>query len=434
MELLNLLLVVFLIVLTAIFVATEFAIIRVRSIRINQLAEQGNKNAVAAKKVLANLDGALSACQLGITVASIGLGWLGEPTVRYFLQPLFLILYLPESLSYTISIIIAFVLITFFNVVVGELAPKTVAIQKAETVTLILARPLIIFYKIMYPFIWVLNGSANTLTRLFGLKPASESEKAHSEEELRIILSESYKNGEINQSEYSYVNRVFEFDNRVAKEIMIPRMEMIYLNIHNRLEENLEIIFEEKYTRYPVIDEDKDHVLGMINAKEIFYNLMKGKQISLEDYIREIPILLENIPIRELLIKIQHERRSHMAILIDEYGGTSGLVTVEDILEEIVGEIHDEFDKDESPMIIELDPNSKLLDGKVLISEVNNLLKLDLDNSEVDTMAGWILSNDSDIREGQILQYDKYEFKVIEMDGHQIKKIHLKEREKQLRT
>jgi CBS domain containing-hemolysin-like protein len=434
MELLNLLLVVFLIVLTAIFVATEFAIIRVRSIRINQLAEQGNKNAVAAKKVLANLDGALSACQLGITVASIGLGWLGEPTVRYFLQPLFLILYLPESLSYTISIIIAFVLITFFNVVVGELAPKTVAIQKAETVTLILARPLIIFYKIMYPFIWVLNGSANTLTRLFGLKPASESEKAHSEEELRIILSESYKNGEINQSEYSYVNRVFEFDNRVAKEIMIPRMEMIYLNIHNRLEENLEIIFEEKYTRYPVIDEDKDHVLGMINAKEIFYNLMKGKQISLEDYIREIPILLENIPIRELLIKIQHERRSHMAILIDEYGGTSGLVTVEDILEEIVGEIHDEFDKDESPMIIELDPNSKLLDGKVLISEVNNLLKLDLDNSEVDTMAGWILSNDSDIREGQILQYDKYEFKVREMDGHQIKKIHLKEREKQLRT
>jgi CBS domain containing-hemolysin-like protein len=434
MELLNLLLVVFLIVLTAIFVATEFAIIRVRSIRINQLAEQGNKNAVAAKKVLANLDGALSACQLGITVASIGLGWLGEPTVRYFLQPLFLILYLPESLSYTISIIIAFVLITFFNVVVGELAPKTVAIQKAETVTLILARPLIIFYKIMYPFIWVLNGSANTLTRLFGLKPASESEKAHSEEELRIILSESYKNGEINQSEYSYVNRVFEFDNRVAKEIMIPRMEMICLNIHNRLEENLEIIFEEKYTRYPVIDEDKDHVLGMINAKEIFYNLMKGKQISLEDYIREIPILLENIPIRELLIKIQHERRSHMAILIDEYGGTSGLVTVEDILEEIVGEIHDEFDKDESPMIIELDPNSKLLDGKVLISEVNNLLKLDLDNSEVNTMAGWILSNDSDIREGQILQYDKYEFKVIEMDGHQIKKIHLKEREKQLQT
>jgi CBS domain containing-hemolysin-like protein len=432
MELLNLLLVVFLIVLTAIFVATEFAIIRVRSIRINQLAEQGNKNAVAAKKVLANLDGALSACQLGITVASIGLGWLGEPTVRYFLQPLFLILYLPESLSYTISIIIAFVLITFFNVVVGELAPKTVAIQKAETVTLILARPLIIFYKIMYPFIWVLNGSANTLTRLFGLKPASESEKAHSEEELRIILSESYKNGEINQSEYSYVNRVFEFDNRVAKEIMIPRMEMICLNIHNRLEENLEIIFEEKYTRYPVIDEDKDHVLGMVNAKEIFYSLMKGKQISLEDYIREIPILLENIPIRELLIKIQHERRSHMAILIDEYGGTSGLVTVEDILEEIVGEIHDEFDKGESPMIIELDPNSKLLDGKVLISEVNNLLKLDLDNSEVNTMAGWILSNDSDIREGQILKYDKYEFKVIEMDGHQIKKIHLKEIGKQL--
>ena len=201
--------VAFLISLTAFFVASEFAIVKVRSSRINKLIVDGHKNSVPAKKVISHLDEYLSACQLGITVTALGLGWLGEPTVEELLHPLFDKLGIDASISGILSFVIAFASVTFLHVVVGELAPKTVAIQKAEELTLMFSRPLILFYRIMFPFIWVLNGSARVLTGIFGLKPASEGEVAHSEEELRIILSESFKSGEINQSEYKYVNQIF---------------------------------------------------------------------------------------------------------------------------------------------------------------------------------------------------------------------------------
>jgi CBS domain containing-hemolysin-like protein len=223
LDIFNLFLVALLIFFTAFFVAVEFAVVKVRPTRIDQLVEEGNKKAVAAKKVISNLDGALSACQLGITLTSLGLGWLGEPTVEHLLHPAFVDLNLPETVSKTLSFLIAFGSITFLHVVLGELAPKTVAIQKAEAVSMALSRPLLWFTKVMYPFIWLLNGSARLFTKMLGFREVTEHEVAHSEEELRIILSESYKRGEINKSEYNYVNRVFKFDNRVAKEIMVPR-------------------------------------------------------------------------------------------------------------------------------------------------------------------------------------------------------------------
>lgn len=213
-----------------------------RSSRIDQLIEEGSKSAIAAKQIISNLDEYLSACQLGITLTALGLGWLGEPTIERILRPLFHELYLPSSLSHILTFGIAFAFITFLHVVVGELAPKTLAIQKAEIVSLIAARPLIWFYKLLYPFIWTLNGSARLVANLFGLKPASEHELAHSEEELRIILSESYKSGEINQSEFKYVNKIFEFDNRIAKEIMVPRTEIVSLSKDDTLETFLQIV------------------------------------------------------------------------------------------------------------------------------------------------------------------------------------------------
>src|SRR5690625_3501186 len=215
-----------LILLTAFFVAAEFAIVKVRSTRIDYLVESGDKRAIHAKKLTDNLDGYLSACQLGITVTALGLGWLGEPTVMRLLGPLFVQLGLNATVTSILSFAIAFFAITYLHVVIGELAPKIIAIQKAEAVTLSLAKPLIFFYKMMYPFIWLLNGSARQFIRLFGFTPAKDHEIAHSEEELRLILSESYKSGEINQSEMTYVNNVFEFDERLAKEIMVPRTEM----------------------------------------------------------------------------------------------------------------------------------------------------------------------------------------------------------------
>lgn len=420
--------VAFLIALTAFFVAAEFAIVKIRSTRIDQLVAEGSKKAVSAKTVVSNLDEYLSACQLGITITALGLGWLGEPTVKEMLEPLFLQLNLNERLSSLLSFAIAFSVITFIHVVIGELAPKTLAIQKAESVTLWFSRPLIIFYKVMFPFIWLLNGSARLVTGAFGLKPVSEHELAHSEEELRIILSESLKSGEINQSEYKYVNNIFEFDDRIAKEIMVPRTELVALDQTSTLEEVMQIMTAEKYTRYPIVDGDKDHIVGMVNMKEVLTDFVNGHGFSsktLDEYVRPIIQVIESIPIHDLLVKMQKER-VHMAVLIDEYGGTAGLVTVEDILEEIVGEIRDEFDADEQPMVRKVNESTTMLDGKVLIGEVNDLFGLDIDDSDVDTISGWILTEKLDIQQGEKLQVNGYEFKIVEMDGHHIKWLEVK--------
>ncbi|WNS76726.1 hemolysin family protein [Bacillus sp. DTU_2020_1000418_1_SI_GHA_SEK_038] len=428
MMILNLFLLFLLIALTAFFVASEFAMVKVRSSRIDQLIAEGNPKANAAKKVTANLDEYLSACQLGITITALGLGWLGEPTIAKMLEPIFEQLNLQPSLNKVLSFVIAFSVVTFLHVVIGELAPKTVAIQKAEAVTLSFAQPLIWFYKILFPFIWTLNHSARFVTSLFGLKPVSEHEIAHSEEELRIILSESLKSGEINQSEYKYVNNIFEFDNRIAKEIMVPRTEIVSLDENATLSEVLDVIMNERYTRYPITGGDKDTILGHINVKEILTDCIRKKckeENTVVQYIKPVIKVIETIPIHDLLLKMQKER-IHMAILFDEYGGTAGLVTAEDILEEIVGEIRDEFDADELPFVQKLDKDHYILDAKLLISETNDLLGTTLDEDEVDTLGGWILTQKFDLEQGEALEHDGYQFIIKEIEGHHILYIEVK--------
>ncbi len=430
LDIVNLILIAILIAVTAFFVASEFAIVKLRSSRLDQLIAEGNQSAKVAKKIVSNLDGYLSACQLGITITALGLGWLGEPTFESMLHPLFEQLHINESFSSFFSFISAFLIVTFLHVVIGELAPKTVAIHKAENITLLFARPLILFYQIMFPFIWILNGSANLLIRTIGLKPASEHELAHTEEELRIILSESYKSGEINSSEFKYVNKIFEFDERIAKEIMVPRTEIVTTSVDNTFEENLEIMRTEEFTRYPVVNGDKDHVLGMVNIKEIFTDLyyltpQQRKNASIQKYIRPVIQVIESIPIHKLLIKMQKER-VHLAILVDEYGGTAGLVTVEDIIEEIVGEIRDEFDQDEVPEIQQRGNMHYVVEGKVLIQEINRLLELDIEEDEVDTLAGWILTQNIDCKIGDKILYKGVEFQIIDMEGHLIRSIEIR--------
>jgi len=415
-----LILFVILIALTAFFVATEFAIVKVRSSRIDQLVAEGKKGALAAKKVTTHLDEYLSACQLGITVTALGLGWIGESTFAEILEPLFVRLSIGNALSHLIAFIISFLLVTFLHVVVGELAPKTVAIQKAELIALTFATPIIWFYRLLYPFIWLLNGSARLLTSIFGLKPASEHELAHSEEELRILMSESYKSGEINKNELAYVNNIFEFDERIAKEIMVPRTEMVTISVDNTFDEIMAILEEENYTRYPLVNGDKDNVIGLINIREFLTATIQNKQeIQLEEYMKPIIRVIETVPIRELLIKMQKER-THMAILLDEYGGTSGIVTAEDILEEIVGDIRDEFDEDEISDIRKIKDNHYILNGKVLISEVNDLLGTHLSEDEVDTIGGWFLTNNFEAVEGDILEEEGYIFKIKNIEEHHI--------------
>ena len=250
----------------------------------------------------------------------------------------------------------------------------------------------------MYPFIRTLNGSARALAGMFGLKMVSESEVAHSEEELRMILSDSFKGGEINHSEYEYVNSIFEFSDRIAKEIMVPRTEIISIEKDQTIREVFEVMGVEQYTRYPITDGDKDHVIGLVNMKHLLTAYIKdpanGDKL-VEDYMQPVIRVIETIPISDLLLKIQRER-IHMAILMDEYGGTSGLVTIEDIIEEIVGDIQDEFDEDEIPEVQEIAEDHYIFDAKMLLQEMNDILGTDIEDEDIDTIGGWFMTQHFD--------------------------------------
>ncbi|MEK4424705.1 hemolysin family protein [Solibacillus sp. FSL K6-1523] len=418
-----------LIALTAFFVATEFAIVKVRQSRIDQLVAEGKSGSLSAKNVTTHLDEYLSACQLGITVTALGIGMVGESTFEFILNPLFNTIGIPTDYIHWFTIGGAFFLATFFHVVVGELAPKTIAIQKAEAVTLAFSKPIQIFYKIMFPLIWLLNGSSRLLLRAFGMQPANEHEISHTEEELRLLLSESYKSGEINMNELKYVNNVFEFDDKIAREIMVPRTDIVGFDVHATFEEVLTQVSEERYTRYPVYDGDRDTILGFLNIKDFLTlgmsNRIHPATFKLEDFINPVIRTIETTPIQNLL-QIMQKKRIHIAILLDEYGGTSGMVTVEDILEELVGEIRDEFDDDEIPEIRKVGDDHYLVYSKALLDDIAKLLHLELEDPNIDTIGGWYFSNMPDLNIEDSFIHEGYEFKINEIDGHQIQYLEIK--------
>lgn len=419
----KLLIIVLLIGANAFFVASEFSLVRVRTSRIDQLIAEGNKKAASAKKVISSLDSYLSTTQLGITVISLILGWLGEPTLRVIFNPLLIKLHVPGTLIHVVTFILSFLIITFFSVVVGELAPKNIAIQTAETIVLLVAKPLIFINKIMYPFTWTLNKSSRFVTKALGFDMQLDNEITHSEEELRIILSESLKNGEINQSEYKYVNNIFEFDNRIAKEIMVPRTEVVTVDKSDRIADLIRLAQSEKYTRYPVTDGDKDNIIGVLNMKEVLTDYVSNPDLrddaTIEPYINPIIHVIETVPIQGVLARMQKEN-THMAVLLDEYGGTAGIITVEDILEEIVGEIRDEFDTDEIPLIQKIGDAHYILDAKVLIEDVNDLLAIEIPDDDVDTIGGWLLTQKYDLKKGDSVPFQSYDFKVKDMEGSHV--------------
>lgn len=428
-----------LIALTAFFVATEFAIVKIRSSRIDQLVLEGKKGAKAAQHVTSHLDEYLSACQLGITVTALGIGMVGESTFEFILHPLFESIGLPTNLISVFTIATAFFIATFSHVVIGELAPKTIAIQKAEKVTLLLSGPIMIFYKILFPLIWLLNGSARLLLSLFGIKSASEHESTHTEEELRSLMKESYESGEINQNELNYVNKAFEFDNVIAREVMVPRTEMVAIQKDISLEELFTLIQEEKYTRYPVYDSDRDNIIGVLNIKDLitsdFKESITKETFCLEDWVKPMITIIDTVSIQELLKKMKKEH-IHIAILIDEYGGTSGLVTIEDIIEELVGDIKDEFDEDELNEIEVLGDDYWRVEASTAINKVEELLSITFGDERNETIRGWFLNGminpkDFGLKEGtnlenSVIYFKSYEFKPIYNDKEHITFIDIK--------
>ena len=420
-DVINLTIIAILIAATAFFVAAEFAMVKIRESKIQQLINEGNSAALEAKHVIDNLDDYLSACQLGITLTALGLGWIGEPAVAGLVAPLFIKWGISPHLVSAFSFVIGFSIISFLHVVVGELAPKTLAIQRAEGVALFVSKPLIWFHKIMYPAIWLLNGSANKLIRLAGLREIGEHNGIHSEEEIRMIMIQSHEGGEINRSELELTNNIFEMNEKTAAALMIPRTSIVCLFADFPIEKNLQIIEEEQFARYPVCLADKDHVVAYIHTKDLLKNFLKKEPItSLDIFYREPLFIYELMPAVEILNQMQKQRKQ-LAIVLDEYGGTAGVVTLEDVLEEIVGDIEDEYDTENEVQIVELAPGHYCIGARESVLDIQQLLGIKFETDNIHTLGGWFMNQfRGRLEKGAKISYDGYCFKVIAMERNSI--------------
>ena len=326
---------------------------------------------------------------------------------------------------------IALAVVSYLHVVIGEMAPKTLAIQFSEKMTLLLAPPLYYFGKVMYPFIQALNGTSRFLLRAVGVKAASE-DQAYSEEELKIIMAQSFHGGEIDKQELEYMENVFAFDEHVVKDIMVPRTELVMIDKDMDTKEIVPLLDEHNYTRYPVVEEnDKDKIIGFVNANKLLSRIVTNREIVLNDFVRAVPFVFEQTPIQNALLKMQEER-VHIAIVVDEYGGTAGMLTMEDILEEIVGEIRDEFDEDEVDEIRKTGENEYTINSLVLLEDLEDRFGLEFDDSEdVDTIGGWALHTGlkvaSEVTQGLQIQQDQHLWIIGEVENYHIKEVIFKQ-------
>jgi CBS domain containing-hemolysin-like protein len=423
----NLFLVLFLVLLNGFFVAAEFSIVKVRSTQIAQLK---HRRAKLAKKILANLDPYLSATQLGITLASLGLGWIGEPAIAELIEPALSYLGMPSWFIHTISFSIAFTIISFFHIVLGEITPKSLAIRRAKETTLWTASLLYVFYYVFKPFILLLNSAANWILKLMRIE-LTDHQQAHTEEEIRLLIeeirlliSQSHQGGNIDETELDLFDNVFEFSDRRAREIMVPRVNMKVLYQNNTFDENWEIILNSHHTRFPLCGADKDDIIGIIHIRDIYEQLLNKQQPNLEKLVRPAILVPETMGLKGIL-RILQKKRSQMAIVVDEFGGTSGLITTEDIVEEIFGEIQDEFDN-EQPAIQKIG-NETIIDSRLLIDEVNAHFGIAIEDPDNDTIGGWVFSQLDKIPiKGDQVVYDGWIFVVKEVDQRRVTRLTVK--------
>ncbi len=425
---LNLLVVALLLFANAFFVATEFALVSVRKTRLAQLSKEGNKLAKIALDSINHLDRSIAAVQLGITIASIGLGWVGEAALVKLIQPLFG--FLPVSMqavaTHSLAVSIAFALITFMHVVIGELMPKSIAIQHPETTALVVAKPMSFITKIFTPFIFLLNGFGNWLLSLMKIPPAHVGHLVHTVEELDMIIDESHKEGVLNDTEKDILQNVFKFSDIMAKQVMVPRPDVISIPLDITTEELKKLTIENQYTRYPVYEEDLDKVVGILHLKDLYTLIIEDKEIVLKNILRPAILIPETLTIDKLIHEFK-TKRAQMALVIDEFGGVSGLVTLEDILEEIVGEVQDEFDEEEAD-IRQIYENEYIANAMMRIDEFNDYFQLEAQNEvedeDIETIGGLVIKNLGHIaKEGDCCTIDGFTFKVVEVDGARIVKI-----------
>jgi CBS domain containing-hemolysin-like protein len=412
------------VLLNAFFVAAEYSMVRVRATRIAELVKQGNWRAKLVERTLQNLDTFLPAIQLGITFTSLGLGWIGEPAFARLLAGVFSALGIdsPNVIRNT-SIAVGFAVISFLHIVFGELVPRYYTIDRAERVALWVVLPMAVFQIVFAPALWLLRRVSSATLRIVGLSVPDKSELVHSEEELRMLLAESHRHGALSGEKRELLENVIDYTDRTARHVMVPRADIAYLSLERTLEENLAVVTQAAATRFPLASTDIDHVIGMVHVKDLFNR--RDQLRTSEDLAsvkREILFVPETRPL-DALRKDFQQRRTHMAIVVDEYGGTSGLVTLEDVLEEIVGEIQDEFDRE--PPRVEETPAGLVFDGLTLIDDVADRLGVQLpETAEVSTLGGFITAQTGRIpRPGDKVQVGPYELTVVEVRGRRATKV-----------
>jgi putative hemolysin len=431
-EIIQLVSVVLLILMNGFFVAAEFALVSVRRTRVDEMIQNGKAGAQHVKRALENPDQFIAATQLGITIASLGLGWVGEPALAHIIEPL--VKFLPEAwigpASHSIAVAIAFIIITFGHVIIGELMPKSVALQHPENTAIFVARPTLLVEMLLKPAIWVMNGTGNFLLRLLGLQPATEHSLGHSVQELKMLVEASEKIGIIENIEREMVHNVFDFGAETAHAVMVPRTDVLAVDADAPIHELIHLAIQYPHSKYPAYEGDIDHVIGIAHTKDLVRVQHGDHKIStIRELMREALFVPDTIRLDALLAEFR-AKRQHMAIVLDEYGGTAGIITLDDLMSEIVGEVNDSFDKATVPDVRRLADGSSLIEGKTLITDVNHHFNLKLEDENYDTIAGFMLGKLNRIaRVGDTIETDGVQLKVEEMDGLRIARVSLHRKE-----
>lgn len=417
---------IFLVFANGFFVAAEFAIVKVRGSQIEIKAKSGNNVAKVAKHITRHLDGYLAATQLGITLSSLGLGWVGEAVMTDIVARFFGLfnVELTGTIATNLGLVLAFSIITVLHIVFGELAPKSIAIQRPVGTTMAVALPLQFFYLIFRPVIWLLNGFANFFLRIIGFgAPVGESH--HSSEELQYLLEQGKESGALNIAEHELIKNVFDFNERVVKNIMVPRTKISAIEVDSPEEELLHTIISEGYSRIPVYEESIDKIVGIVHAKDILPLLVERKDLVLKEIIRKPYFIPETKKINDLMAEFQ-QKRMQIAIVLDEFGGTAGMVTLEDIMEELVGEIQDEYDE-EKPIVEKVSDTEYVVNAAASVYDVNEYLPHDLPESpDYDTVSGLVSSLFDKIPDvGERKEFHGYNFTILKKTQQNIEFVKL---------
>ena len=419
-----------LVALNGLFVAAEFAFVKIRASKVEEMVREGKASAGIVREAIENLDGYLAVCQLGITIASLGLGALGEPAIATLIEPLLEPLGVSEGTLHAVAFLVGFGIITFLHVVFGELAAKSFAIAKPEGTSRLVAPFMKFFYYAFRPGVWLFNGTANAFVGMFGVPPASAGEEAHSEEELRLIIGHSTDQGVLKEDEEGMLRAVIQLEETRAREIMVPRPNVESLPAEMRLEELFSIVAEGNHTRYPIFEDDSgDRIVGMIHAKDVLRAAKEAgdleADVSSRDLMRDVLTIPENRSVDKIL-KDLRAQRLQMAVVIDEWGSFEGLLTIEDIVEEIVGEIRDEFD--EEGLVFREHDGGYSIDGRVPIRDVNEALGSEFESVDFDTVGGLVLGHLGRAPEvGDEVTVDGRVLRVAEVDGARIASVLVRE-------